>query len=286
MITVTNFAELPELNGNRIIVNSEKSTMVSSTVTINGTGNILVIEDGIKLLHSTIKFKGNNSVVYLKSNVHPVTVDIDANFNNTVFVGGGNYYNGILHMSASEEKNVIVGGGSLFSFHVWIRTADPHLIYDCGTHKRLNPSKSVFLGDHVWIGQAAMILKGSKIGSGSIIGASSVVTGKTVPSNVSFAGNPAKLIKSGVFFTGEAVHGWTAADAAVHHVFEENTWIYNRDENTVDIDELDKTLTACTTADERLTLVKSALIDTNGKNRFFIPLPEAQPQKKKSWFGK
>ena len=46
-----------------------------------------------------------------------------------------------------------------------IRTADPHIIYDIH-RKRINPSKSVFIGDHVWCGQNVLLLKGCRVGSG------------------------------------------------------------------------------------------------------------------------
>ena len=92
----------------------------------------------------------------------------------------------------SEEKHIFIGNDVLFSFDIWIRNSDPHLIYSANTKKRINPTKSVFIGDHVWIGQNALILKGTQISSGSIIGANSVVAGKRISSNTIWAGNPVK----------------------------------------------------------------------------------------------
>ena len=34
-------------------------------------------------------------------------------------------------------------------------------IYDAETQERINPSRNAMLGDHVWIGQSAMLLKGA-----------------------------------------------------------------------------------------------------------------------------
>lgn len=60
-----------------------------------------------------------------------------------------------------------------------------------------NMTKPVVIEDHVWIGAGSTILKGVTLGAGSIIGAGSVVT-KDVLSNTVVAGNPAKVIKTGV----------------------------------------------------------------------------------------
>lgn len=78
----------------------------------------------------------------------------------------------------SEHKHCFIGDNCMFSFDILIRNSDHHLIYDCENNKRINPTKSVFIGDHVWIGQLVNILKGTRIDSGSIVGASSVVAGK------------------------------------------------------------------------------------------------------------
>lgn len=55
-------------------------------------------------------------------------------------------------------------------------------------------SKSIKIGDDVWIGFNSAILKGVSIGEGSIIASGSVVT-KDVPPNVIVAGNPAKIVR-------------------------------------------------------------------------------------------
>mgnify|MGYP006092335923 CR=1 FL=1 len=63
-----------------------------------------------------------------------------------------------------------------------------------GDLKNLKSSKSIYIGNDVWIGHSAIILGGVKIGDGSIIAAGSVVT-KNVAEYSVVAGNPAKVIK-------------------------------------------------------------------------------------------
>lgn len=72
----------------------------------------------------------------------------------------------------------------------------------------------------------AMLLKGAAIGSGSIVGGAAVVAGKTVPSNTSWAGNPARQIARGIFFDGACVHGWTAEQTAASQTFTSDKWVY------------------------------------------------------------
>ena len=91
------------------------------------------------------------------------------------------YFNDVVNVILSESKNVVVGNGCLFSIGNWLRVADPHLIYNADTMKRINFSKSIYIGDHVWIGQNSLVLKGTQIGSGSIVAAGSLTT-KKMPS--------------------------------------------------------------------------------------------------------
>jgi acetyltransferase-like isoleucine patch superfamily enzyme len=55
-------------------------------------------------------------------------------------------------------------------------------------------SKSVIIGNDVFIGGRSIILKGVNIGNNVVIGSGSVVT-KNVPSNTIIGGNPAKVIR-------------------------------------------------------------------------------------------
>lgn len=67
-------------------------------------------------------------------------------------------------------------------------------------NKRVNGlplKKEVFIGDRCSIGTGAIILGGVKIGDEVIVGAGSVVV-KDVPSNCIVAGNPAKVIRTGI----------------------------------------------------------------------------------------
>lgn len=133
---------------------------------------------------------------------------------------------------------------------------------------------SVLIGDHVWVGQNALILKGTHIGSGSIIGAASVVSHKTVGSNCAAVGNPAKVIKSGVFFTKDCVHNWSKEKTDNSQVNNTDKWTYKKDKTTKDLTKIDEKIKSFHTADEKLEEVKKFFVDNKDKNRFFIAKPK------------
>lgn len=199
MQRITQPTQLETIESNKFI--GELPKMKNSAITFSGENNILFCGKDVVLSDCNINFNGNNSVIYLCSSRHEYKLNVTTNHNCAFYAGKDNYFNGILNVVLSEQKHVFIGNEGLFSFGIWLRVADPHLVYSVADKKRRNYSKSIFLGDHIWVGQSAMILKGTKIHSGSIVGALSVVANKKIPSNTSWAGNPSKEIAQGVFGT-------------------------------------------------------------------------------------
>jgi acetyltransferase-like isoleucine patch superfamily enzyme len=83
----------------------------------------------------------------------------------------------------------------------------------CHDHcKRVNNQPflaDVRIGERCFIAVGAMILPGVTIGNEVIVGAGAVVT-KDVPSNVIVAGNPARIIKTGIRMSDiAALENWT-----------------------------------------------------------------------------
>lgn len=69
------------------------------------------------------------------------------------------------------------------------------LAHDASTKLFLDYTKvkNVKIGNNVFVGTSTIIMPGVEIGDNVIVGAGSVVT-KSIPSNVVYAGNPAKFI--------------------------------------------------------------------------------------------
>lgn len=180
---------------------------------------------------------------------------------NTFAIGQRAYTNGPLHAILSERCNIFIGDDALFSFGIWLRNADPHLVYSAKTMKRVNLSRDVLIGDHVWIGQSSLMLKGTIIGSGAIVGGHSVVAGKRIPSNTSWAGNPARCIAADVFFDSSCVHRYTKGQTSDSEVYDSRKWIYTPKKQWSGLEELRNALRQCGSARERLELLDSVFAD-------------------------
>jgi len=94
--------------------------------------------------------------------------------------------------SILDTSPVYIGANTFIAPGVCISCAghaihpDERTVYDT--------SKSIHIGEKVWIGANATILAGVNIGDNSIIGAGSVVT-KDIPANVIAAGNPCRVLR-------------------------------------------------------------------------------------------
>ena len=125
-----------------IFLNQAKRVL-SSQVIFNGKNNILYCDKHVHLTNSILTFNGNNSVIYLCRNKHLYKLDIVTYNNSAFYVGQNNYFNGKLSAILSEQKHNFIGDDGLFSFGIWMRIADPHLIYHTDSKKRINPTKSI-----------------------------------------------------------------------------------------------------------------------------------------------
>lgn len=93
--------------------------------------------------------------------------------------------------------SVRIGRDCMFSWNTSIRNDDGHHIFDITTGERINPCGEVNIGDHCWIGQDSLLLKNINVEDGCVVGARAVVT-KSVAVNSIVAGNPAKIVRTGV----------------------------------------------------------------------------------------
>lgn len=244
--------------------------MSNSIIQFNGSNNILFCEKGVRLSNCSISFFGNDSVVFLSESWAEYKLNVSVWHKSVFFSGRHNYFNNTLNAILSERKHIFIGNECLFSLGVFMRLADPHLIYDVSSKQRINPSQSIFIGDHVWVGQEAKILKGTHIHSGSIVGAGSVVAGKIIDSNTSWGGNPAQELRKNIFWTGECVHGWTEEQSQKSQTREDDIYIYrNNTEEYLPFEELDRHLTKAANADLRYEYLYTLIKDTT-KNRFAL----------------
>lgn len=177
-----------------------------------------------------------------------------------------NFFNGTTIIVVSEAKNVVIGSNCLFSYYVVIRVSDGHGIYSTTNSERLNFAKSIFIGDHVWFGQNTFVFKGTQIHSGSIIGAGSILSNKVIPSNVTYAGNPAKLIKENTFWIPHSTQNWNEDDIEKMKKYNDRIFTYEYDNTTLDFNKINEDLSKLN-AEESLEYIKTNFL-SDDKNRF------------------
>lgn len=195
-------------------------------VTIYGKGNKFNLNvPGLFLAHSHIVVKGNNNkLIFLPNKLGEVThfsrlrIAILGN-DNTIVIGAHSSGNGLSICIENDKNQILIGEhftvgantelaaieGTVIEFgkdcqlssNITLRTGDSHSVTDLHG-KRTNPSKSIKIGNHVWIANTVLIFKGTIIGDNSIVAGGSVVCGKTFPPSCIIGGNPAVIIKEGV----------------------------------------------------------------------------------------
>lgn len=288
MQTIEKESELLNVVDNLIIGNI--SQLKNSKIVFYGKNNILFCEDSIILSDSLIEFGADNSIIFLRKSSHDYKLSIRIFNNSAVYIDSDNYFNEPLNAIVSEGSNLVVGKDCMFSTGISIMTADHHLIYDIDSLERLNSSKSIYIGDHVWIGQNSTILKGTKIDSGSIIGALSLVPGITIENNSIYAGNPAKMIKNNIFWNGACVHKWKEEETKKSEKYDKfiekkeelniDDFIYNYDDSiSLDYDDIDKYLKGYNIYEKYDFLLD--LAKDMAKNKFVHQLKDKNKEKQK-----
>lgn len=91
-----------------------------------------------------------------------------------------------------NPKGIYIGNNS------WVLAKAMILAHDHSRSLKLD----TIIGDNCVIGVCSIILPGVKIGNHVIVGAGSVVT-KDIPDNSIAVGNPAKVIKTGVYLNNK-----------------------------------------------------------------------------------
>jgi len=181
-------------NGNVIVCDGRIEGNVQ--IIFRGRNNRLEIHPDAKFRVLHVHFDCDNATVSFgrtKNGDWKIRAGQDA----TVRVGNRVTTTGPCAVSAVEGVTVSIGNDAMIASLVRIRADDAHPIFDVRTGKRVNPAKSITIGDHVWLGWGVMVLAGVSIGSGSVIGAEAVVT-KSIPNNCIAVGVPARVVRRDV----------------------------------------------------------------------------------------
>lgn len=171
---------------------------------INGDNNYIRIGRGCisdKDMHIVIESNGRFDV---GDDVRLSMANIYVGPGSVLRIGDRTGFTGLVHLNPVETKAIEIGSDCSIASGVWMTTSDFHSIISRTGGTRLNPAKSVRVGNHVWIANHATLLKGSVIGDNAIIGAHAVVTG-TVPPHCVAAGNPARIVREDVTWRSDLI---------------------------------------------------------------------------------
>ena len=101
------------------------------------------------------------------------------------------------NVDLAERGEVRIGKDCMLSWDIDFFQNANHPVFNLETGNRINVSKIIFVGDHVWIGKGVGLLAGAQIGSGSVVGYRSVVS-KRYPENCTIVGSPGKVIRENI----------------------------------------------------------------------------------------
>lgn len=175
-------------------------------INVSGVNNQIIVGNVSRLLNCKITIKGDNNRIVIGNDCLITEGDFFIEDDNgSICIGNNTTICGYTHLAVIEGRNISIGDDCLFSANITIRTGDSHSIIDCNSKKRINKSKDVFIGNHVWIGNQVTILKGVEVYENSIIGTATLLTKTVAESNIILAGNPAKLIKRNISWKGERI---------------------------------------------------------------------------------
>lgn len=194
-------------NNKIIIKNNFDETAISSyegiLIKINGNNNKVILHNGLVAKDVTITLLNddclieifpspwffNVNIVCVNGNGQKVTIG-----KNTSFAP----FNRV-QITVDDSNQVIIGDDCMFSNNIDIWATDGHAILDFNTKEVINKQKHPLqIGNHCWIGESCKITKNAIIPDNCIVGIASVVTKALDTGNSIIAGNPAKIIKTGV----------------------------------------------------------------------------------------
>ena len=189
--------------GNRL--SSGNKRLFRCRIECHGTGNSIELRDGGVLRRYRIHIHGNNNhiVIGIKASANDSVFHIEDD-DNSILIGGGSALVGSCHLACIEGTQIVIGSECLFSGNITLRTGDSHSIVAMDG-QRINPSRSIIIGDHVWIGNGVTITKGVSIGANSVIATGAIVTKPVEKENVIIAGIPAAVTKENINWKKERI---------------------------------------------------------------------------------
>lgn len=174
---------------------------------IVGKNNMILIGNNTRMINTKFHIIGNNNTIRIGNNCwigQHCSFWMEGN-NINIDIGDNTTFTLLCHFNAQEDNtHITVGKDCMFSNHVIVRTSDSHPIYSREKGERINPAKSVLIGNHVWVAPDSKIMKGAIVGDGCIVGSNTLVT-KEISDNCLVVGMPAKVVRTNIEWTREDI---------------------------------------------------------------------------------
>ncbi len=187
-------------NNNQIISPKSKSNQLykRSPIDIRGDNNLIRIDECNNIYKFHLIVHGNGNIINIGRHVNGILKLIVTGNNCHIQIGQNCTFRGCEMAAFENNTDLVIGNDCLIARDTRVYASDFHTIYDRTTKQPLNPGTHLRIGNHVWLGEAAMILKNNTIADNVIIAARSVVTKDLKESYAVYAGHPAVLKKRDV----------------------------------------------------------------------------------------
>lgn len=172
----------------------------------NLTGNACCVGAISELL--SLKLQGQNNKINLGQNIQIVqelAIYMCMNGKNRLLSIGdkSSFMQTEIH-DYDNDSSVSIGKDCMFALNANVFNTDSHPIFQNG--KLINKAENCTIGDHVWVGQDAVILKNSLVSDGSIVARRALVSKKFTKKNCILAGVPAKIVKENIEWSNNRIN--------------------------------------------------------------------------------
>ncbi len=170
-----------------------------------GSNNEIYIEDFAQLKNCSIVIYGSNNTIRIGKHTFLKDVELYMEDNgNEIHIGEHTSLCGKGHFAAIEGTKIKIGDQCLFSGKLHFRTGDSHSILNM-EGERINPSKDIEIGNHVWIGTHVTCLKGVFVADNSMVAANCTLNKRYEEPNCIIGGLPGKVLKQNINWCGKRI---------------------------------------------------------------------------------
>lgn len=199
-------------NGNeRELAHGEK--VPGFAITLGGKNNLVKFFFPTNAKNCSIECLADDCKIEIRSPLHinELRILMSDGEKQTLTIDEG-LSSGPMFIRMSEECRCEIGKDCMIN-SATLRPSEGHAIIEAASGEIIsNPRNPLRIGEHCWIGQAAIFTKNASIPDGTIVGAGAVVTKSFSEKHTAIAGNPASVIRRGVIWKRES--GWVLRRAA------------------------------------------------------------------------